>query len=189
MVIDDLNVVGMTALKTETYAPLIVDANAPLPDSVALQLLQLVIGRNTQIFQIFRPIEHRELAQGHDLDIHETGNPLAIEQGFRVGALERRDHGLMLTNRVSIVKRYLQQETLASGKNLDGGRYFGHKAAVIQYQHGIVYIRFIGSRARVSKVLNRKRPLTMAVIRNLSKGLRISAEVLIQPYRTMKSAA
>ena len=48
---------------------------------------------------------------------------------------------------------------------------------------------FIGSRARVSEVLNRKRPLTMAMIRNLSKGLRISAEVLIQPYRAMKSAA
>jgi hypothetical protein len=27
------------------------------------------------------------------LDIHETGNPLAVEQGFSVGALERRDHG------------------------------------------------------------------------------------------------
>jgi HTH-type transcriptional regulator / antitoxin HigA len=50
-------------------------------------------------------------------------------------------------------------------------------------------VPFIGSRARVSEVLNRKRPLTMAMIRNLSKGLRISAEVLIQPYRTMKSAA
>jgi HTH-type transcriptional regulator / antitoxin HigA len=48
---------------------------------------------------------------------------------------------------------------------------------------------FIGSRARVSEVLNRKRPLTIAMIRNLSKGLRISAEVLIQPYRAMKSAA
>jgi HTH-type transcriptional regulator/antitoxin HigA len=48
---------------------------------------------------------------------------------------------------------------------------------------------FIGSRARVSEVLNRKRPLTMAMIRKRSKGLRISAEVLIQPYRAMKSAA
>ncbi|MCX5823633.1 MAG: transcriptional regulator, partial [Deltaproteobacteria bacterium] len=48
---------------------------------------------------------------------------------------------------------------------------------------------FIGSRARVSEVLNRKRPLTMAMIRNLSKGLHISAEALIQPYRAMKSAA
>jgi hypothetical protein len=106
MVIDDLNVVGMAVFEAEAYAPLIVDADAPLPDTVALQLLQSVIGRNAQVFRLFRPVEHRQLAQGHDLNIHETGNPLAVEQGFRVGALERRDHGWMLTNGVSNVKRY-----------------------------------------------------------------------------------
>jgi HTH-type transcriptional regulator / antitoxin HigA len=49
--------------------------------------------------------------------------------------------------------------------------------------------RYIGSRARVSEVLNRKRPLTMEMIRNLHKGLGIPAEVLIQPYTTFKDAA
>jgi HTH-type transcriptional regulator/antitoxin HigA len=49
--------------------------------------------------------------------------------------------------------------------------------------------RYIGSRARVSEVLNRKRSLTMEMIRNLHKGLGIPAEVLIQPYRTLKDAA
>jgi HTH-type transcriptional regulator / antitoxin HigA len=48
---------------------------------------------------------------------------------------------------------------------------------------------YIGSRARVSEVLNRKRPLTMEMVRNLHKGLAIPAEVLIQPYRTFKDAA
>jgi HTH-type transcriptional regulator/antitoxin HigA len=48
---------------------------------------------------------------------------------------------------------------------------------------------FIGSRARVSEVLNRRRPLTMEMIRNLHNGLGISAEVLIQPYSTLKNAA
>lgn len=48
---------------------------------------------------------------------------------------------------------------------------------------------YIGSRARVSEVLNRKRPLTMEMIRNLNKGLGIPAEVLIQPYHTFKDAA
>ncbi|MBI5583338.1 MAG: transcriptional regulator [Deltaproteobacteria bacterium] len=48
---------------------------------------------------------------------------------------------------------------------------------------------FIGSRARVSEILNRKRPLTMEMIRNLHNGLGISAEVLIQVYRTLKDAA
>jgi HTH-type transcriptional regulator/antitoxin HigA len=48
---------------------------------------------------------------------------------------------------------------------------------------------YIGSRARVSEVLNRRRPLTVEMIRNLNKGLNIPAEVLIQPYHTFKDAA
>jgi HTH-type transcriptional regulator/antitoxin HigA len=48
---------------------------------------------------------------------------------------------------------------------------------------------FIGSRARVSEVLNRKRPLTIGMIRKLHNGLGIPAEVLIQPYSSEKSAA
>jgi HTH-type transcriptional regulator/antitoxin HigA len=48
---------------------------------------------------------------------------------------------------------------------------------------------YIGSRARVSEVLNRKRPLTMEMIRNLHRGLGIPAEVLIQPYHTFRDAA
>ncbi|MFH1615099.1 MAG: transcriptional regulator [Planctomycetota bacterium] len=38
---------------------------------------------------------------------------------------------------------------------------------------------YIGSRARVSEVLNRKRPLTLHMIRRLRNGLGISADVLI----------
>jgi HTH-type transcriptional regulator/antitoxin HigA len=41
---------------------------------------------------------------------------------------------------------------------------------------------FIGSRARVAEVLNRRRGLTIDMIRRLHEGLGISAEVLIQPY-------
>ena len=48
---------------------------------------------------------------------------------------------------------------------------------------------FIGSRARVSEVLNRRRSLTMEMIRSLNKGLGIPAEVLIQPYKIAKKAA
>ncbi len=48
---------------------------------------------------------------------------------------------------------------------------------------------YIGTRARVSEILNRKRPLTMEMIRNLHKGLGIPAEVLIQPYDKLKDAA
>lgn len=48
---------------------------------------------------------------------------------------------------------------------------------------------FLGSRARVAEVLNRRRPLTIDMIRKLHEGLGISAEVLIRPYDTRGSAA
>lgn len=47
----------------------------------------------------------------------------------------------------------------------------------------------IGSRARVSEVLNRKRPLTMEMVRKLHNVLGISSDVLIQPYQLYKDAA
>lgn len=43
---------------------------------------------------------------------------------------------------------------------------------------------FIGSRARVSEILNRKRPLTLSMIQRLHSKLGIPAEVLVKPYRT-----
>ena len=48
---------------------------------------------------------------------------------------------------------------------------------------------YVGSRARVSEVLNRKRPLTIYMIRKLCAGLGIPAEILIQPYPLQESAA
>jgi HTH-type transcriptional regulator / antitoxin HigA len=48
---------------------------------------------------------------------------------------------------------------------------------------------FLGSRARVAEVLNRRRPLTIDMIRKLHEGLGISAEILIRPYSVRGSAA
>ena len=41
----------------------------------------------------------------------------------------------------------------------------------------------IGSRGRVSDILNHKRKLTIPMIRNLSKYLHIPTEILIQDYK------
>ena len=42
---------------------------------------------------------------------------------------------------------------------------------------------FIGTRARVSEILNKKRALSLRMVRNLSDGLGIPAEILIQDYK------
>jgi HTH-type transcriptional regulator/antitoxin HigA len=43
---------------------------------------------------------------------------------------------------------------------------------------------YIGLPSRVSEILNRKRPLTLRMMRSLSKGLGISLDVLAQTYNT-----
>ena len=43
--------------------------------------------------------------------------------------------------------------------------------------------RIVGSRARVSEILNRRRPLTLAMIRRLRNELDISADVLVGDER------
>ena len=48
---------------------------------------------------------------------------------------------------------------------------------------------YLGSRARVSEILNRRRTLSLEMIRRLHRGLGIPAEVLIQPYEVLQQAA
>jgi len=48
---------------------------------------------------------------------------------------------------------------------------------------------YLGSRARVSEILNRKRPLSLEMIRKLHDGLGIPAEVLIKPYEMVQQAS
>lgn len=47
---------------------------------------------------------------------------------------------------------------------------------------------YIGSRGRVAEVLNRSRPLTLTMIRRLSEGLKLPADVLIVDYELRHAA-
>lgn len=44
----------------------------------------------------------------------------------------------------------------------------------------------IGGKSRVSEVLNRKRKLTVEMIRNLTKRLNLSSEILISEYKLVR---
>jgi HTH-type transcriptional regulator/antitoxin HigA len=67
----------------------------------------------------------------------------------------------------------------------------------IDFLHGVMEQRgmsrkdlepYIGSRARVAEVLNRARPLTLDMIRRLSEGLGLPADVLVRRYAVRKAA-
>ena len=47
---------------------------------------------------------------------------------------------------------------------------------------------YLGSRARVAEVLNRVRPLSLEMIRRLSKGLNLPSDVLIRSYELKRAA-
>lgn len=47
---------------------------------------------------------------------------------------------------------------------------------------------YIGSRARVAEILNRVRPLTLEMIRRLSEGLDIPADLLVRRYELTEAA-
>lgn len=49
-------------------------------------------------------------------------------------------------------------------------------------------VQYIGSKSKVSEILSGKRSLSLNMIRKLSVGLGISAEILIQPIECNKSA-
>ncbi|MBY3788997.1 MULTISPECIES: helix-turn-helix domain-containing protein [Photobacterium] len=44
-------------------------------------------------------------------------------------------------------------------------------------------VPYLGTRSRVSEVLKRKRGLTLTMIRNLNKGLKISLDSLVKEYQ------
>lgn len=47
----------------------------------------------------------------------------------------------------------------------------------------------LGNQHNILDVLERKRPLSLPMIRRLHDGLGMSADILIQPYKLLKSAA
>jgi HTH-type transcriptional regulator/antitoxin HigA len=49
--------------------------------------------------------------------------------------------------------------------------------------------QYLGRQGEVTRVLHRQAPLSIDMIRNLHKGLGISADVLIQPYPLMQEVA
>lgn len=106
MVIDNLNVSRVSGIEAKTDAPLIVDANAPLPVTVSREPLQPVAGRNAQIFHHCCLVKYRQLSHRACRNVGKARYTATVEQAFGVGAMEVCNHEQILARRVSIVKRY-----------------------------------------------------------------------------------
>ncbi|HEY3283588.1 MAG TPA: transcriptional regulator [Armatimonadota bacterium] len=107
----------------------------------------------------------------YDAALQEIGSLLDAEEGSPeadrlevltalVSAYEQQHYPMPLPDPIEAIRCYMETRGLTR-KDLE---------------------KCIGSRGRVSEILSRERPLTLAMIRRLSAQLGIPGDILIQPY-------
>lgn len=93
MVVDDLDIMGVSRSPAETDPPLLVDTNAVLAGTIPLELLQTVSGRDPEIVEHRGRIEHPELPQSDLLNVGaQLPHGAALEEAFGVAVTEALDH-------------------------------------------------------------------------------------------------
>ena len=89
MIIHDFDVVRTIRLPPEADPELIVDPDAELPCSDALQGFQSIARWNPQVLKLRGPIQYRQLSHGGRFDVHEPFDAFPGKQISRVVTLER----------------------------------------------------------------------------------------------------
>ena len=107
VIIDDLDVKGVTLTPPETDPPLLVDPDAVLALAIVFQSLELIRARNRKILQVSSGVQLLQLHQRPVLNVaRKTLGVLATPDPFSLPASKGLDHLSIVTVRVSNVKRY-----------------------------------------------------------------------------------
>jgi len=92
VVIDDLHIFCPDFCSTKTDAPLIVDTNAVLAGTVALQRLEAISGWHFQIIQSAGNLELSQFAPRDRSDVHESPDVVTFGERLGIGTPERSHH-------------------------------------------------------------------------------------------------
>ena len=107
MVVNDLDLVRIAVLPAKADPPLIVDTDTVLSDPIALELLEPVARRDTQVIEGLGGVHRNQFPQ-HDAS--EVGwisaNRLPVEEAGSIPVAEALDHPAKLAPGVSNGKRY-----------------------------------------------------------------------------------
>ncbi len=105
MVVDDLDVMGVSAGPAEANTPLLVDADAMLPRPIAAELLEVVCGRNAKVEKAGGRVEQEKLAESDSQKLgRQPTDPLPLEETFGIPVAEATNHAHIITRRVTIGK-------------------------------------------------------------------------------------
>lgn len=93
VVVDDLDVEGIGGTPDEADAPLIVDADAVLASTIALERLEAIAGRNAQVGEGVGRIEDDEFPKRDALKAGgQTTRAATLKERFRVRVAEGANH-------------------------------------------------------------------------------------------------
>jgi len=112
VIIRDLNPIGIPRTPDKANAPLVVDADAVLPSSIAVQAFETVARRRSQITQNFRGIQLPKFAKRHPLDILKALDRLPSMKLLCFPRTKGLNHMAILYCYALYVKRY----TISQGK-------------------------------------------------------------------------
>jgi hypothetical protein len=110
VVVHDFDLVSAVVVPNKTDSPLIVDANAVLSFSIALQGFQVIARWHSQTDQFRYGVQLQQLAPSHALDMVEPGHHLASKQSLSVGTNERMDHEAILFCETESVKQFQKRK-------------------------------------------------------------------------------
>ena len=95
MIVHDLDVVRIAVLPVEANAPLVVDVNAVLAGTVALELFEPIAGRHPKILELLGGVDKPELAEQGPMELgRESADWFALEQALGIAIAEALDHGV-----------------------------------------------------------------------------------------------
>jgi hypothetical protein len=93
VVVHNLHGIGISSGPLEADAPLIIDSNAVLTPSIALQFLEPIRRRDPQLFKRDRCVQDDQLSEGGPMQIAgKTPRRFPLEETLGVFAAEVLDH-------------------------------------------------------------------------------------------------
>ena len=120
MVVDNLDVIGVSFIPFEADAPLIVDPDTELTGTRPAQLLEVIAGRYAEVIKDHRGIQLSQPPQRNALDVASVpADRLALEEPLRVAIAEAANHLDIITRRVMAAK---SDGELLEGKRAATGR-------------------------------------------------------------------
>lgn len=111
MIVNDLDLMGITCLPSEADAPLVVDPDTVLPGALPSKPLEPVPWRATQIIERLSGINDDQLAQHGALKLARiSADAFPLEEPLSVLITEALDHFAKIKCRYHNVKRYYIRE-------------------------------------------------------------------------------